>query len=190
MPRSAIRKHGVVGIQDRKLRHQFLGLSPRFGGFEQPAVRTAARNGGHELNDRLMREARGPVRDAAAQEAGCNPLFVRKPRIVTIHQDIGVNQRPGGHGRKALPWSSRATWREPSASRTGARAAVRSPRRTVEGAPLYPDPGRPLQQPGAPRESSRPLPRNEYRLRGRSRSAVLAISAPLPAIYWLPWPFH
>ena len=77
-------QHGVVRIDDRKLRYEFLGLAPRVGDIEQLVFRAAPGRRRDELYDRLMWNTRTLGRDAIAKNVCRNPLLVREPVIVAI----------------------------------------------------------------------------------------------------------
>ncbi len=61
---------GVVGLQHTELRHHFLGLAARLGRLEQAVPGASPGGCRDEFDDHLVRNARGTVRDALAQQVG------------------------------------------------------------------------------------------------------------------------
>ena len=111
----------VVREEHVELRQELLRFPAGLGRGEQqfPPIGSPG-DGRDELDDRLVWQVHGPFRDSRTEEVGCDPLLLREPRIESIDEDVGVNQRCHA-------------WRGPLASTRGhRRRSPRAPKRSRE----------------------------------------------------------
>lgn len=101
--------HGVaqnrfVRVKNCELLQEFFGLTKSVGLRENDVAANGACYGGDKLHDGLVRNTHRIFENALPEKFGCNPLLIREAAIVSINQDIRINE--SGHGGRGLRVSS------------------------------------------------------------------------------------
>jgi hypothetical protein len=91
-------QHRLVGIKNSELLEQLFSFAKSVHLFQNDVSTNATRDNGNEFDDCLMRNPHGIFLDAATKNLCCYSLFVRKPIVKTIDENVPINER--GHGCK------------------------------------------------------------------------------------------